>query len=67
MYVTPAQLGEQAAEVAQGVLQGKDLPAQPIHSRRFSVQVNDHVARALGLSLDADELSHQLRQREGRP
>lgn len=67
VYVTPAQLGEQAAEVAQGVLQGKDLPAQPIHSRRFSVQVNDHVARALGLSLDADELSHQLRQREGRP
>lgn len=67
VYVTPAQLGEQAASLAQGVLQGKDLPPQPIHSRKFSIQVNDHVGRSLGLTLNAGELSTRLKRLEGTP
>lgn len=67
VYVTPAQLGEQAADMAKGVLQGKGLPAQPTYSRQFAVQVNDHVARSLGLTLDAGELVTRLRYLEGSP
>jgi putative tryptophan/tyrosine transport system substrate-binding protein len=53
--------------MAKGVLQGKGLPAQPTYSRQFAVQVNDHVARSLGLTLDAGELVTRLRQLEGSP
>ncbi|MEI8030483.1 MAG: ABC transporter substrate binding protein [Comamonadaceae bacterium] len=67
LYVTPTQVGLQAANIARGVLQGKALSAMPIYSQDFSVSVNEHVARSLGLSLDADILREQLRRREGAP
>lgn len=67
LYVTPVQVGQQAALVARGVLQGKLLPPLPLYAQNFSVAVNEHVARSLGLTLDADELASQLRQRESAP
>lgn len=67
LYVTPAQVGQHAGFVARGVLQGNPLPSSPLYAQRFSVAVNEHVARSLGLSLDANELLIQLRQREGSP
>lgn len=67
LHVTPEQLGQQAATLAAGVLQGKALSATPLYSQDFSVAVNGHVARALGLTLDAAALRTQLHQREAAP
>jgi putative ABC transport system substrate-binding protein len=65
LHVTPTQIGLQAATIARGVLLGKALSANPIYSLDFSVTVNEHVARSLGLTLDADALRARLRSREG--
>ena len=67
LYVTPAQLGQQAGELARGVLQGKALPAQAVEAQGFSISVNAHVARSLGLDLDASQLSLQLSRSEDAP
>lgn len=67
LYETPAQVGQQTAIIARGVLQGKPLPALPLYAREFSVAVNEHVARSLGLRLNADALREQLRRREVQP
>lgn len=67
LHVTPSQIGRQAATMARGVLQGKALPASPVYSQDFSITVNEHVARSLGLTLDADALRTRLRSREGPP
>ncbi len=67
LYVTPTQIGRQAAVMARLVLQGKTLPVNPVYSQDFSVAVNEHVARSLGLTLDADALRTRLRSKEGPP
>ncbi len=67
LHVSPAQIGLQAALIARGVLQGKTLSAIPLYSQDFSVTVNEHVARSLGLKLEPDVLSARLRRREGTP
>ena len=67
LHVTPTQTGLQAATMARAVLQGKALPAAPVYSQDFSVAVNEHVARSLGLNLDGEALRGQLRRREGAP
>ncbi len=67
VYATPAQIGRQTATLVQGVLQGKALSATPIYSQDFSVAVNEHVARSLGLTLDAQALRERLRRQEGAP
>lgn len=67
LYVTPAQIGLQAAEIARGALQGKVLSPTPSYSQDFSVAVNEHVARSLGLTLDAEALRDRLRRRESAP
>lgn len=67
LYVTPTQIGQQAATIARGVLQGKTLSATPLYSQDFSVAVNEHVARSLGLTLEPDALRARLRRREGTP
>ena len=64
LHVSPSQIGMQAAAIARGVLQGKSLSAAPTYSQDFQVSVNKHVARSLGLSLDADELRARLWRRE---
>ena len=67
LHVTPAQIGQQAAMMARSVLQGKGLSATPVYSQDFSVAVNEHVARSLGLTLDATALRERLRSREAAP
>ena len=71
LHVTPVQVGQQAAEIVLGVLQGKALSPTPLYPLDVSVAVNEHVARSLGLTLDAevvrDLLREQLRRREGPP
>ena len=67
VHVTPAQMGLQAASIARGVLQGKALPPTPLYSQDFTVTVNDHVARSLGLTLDARALMTRLHRLEGAP
>lgn len=67
LHVTPTQIGLQAAAIARGVLQGKTLSATPLYSQDFSVAVNEHVARSLGLTLEPDALRARLRRREGTP
>jgi ABC-type uncharacterized transport system substrate-binding protein len=64
LYVTPSQVGQQAGVIGRGVLQGKSLSATPLYSQDFSISVNEHVARSLGLSLDAESLRTRLRRRE---
>lgn len=67
VHVTPAQMGGQAAAIARGVLQGKTLPPTPLYSQNFTVTVNEHVARSLGLALDAQALTTRLLRSEGTP
>ena len=64
LHVTPEQVGQQAAAMATAVLQGKDLPATPLYSQDFSVAVNAHVARSLGLMLDGEALRKRLLRAE---
>ena len=67
LYATPTQVGQQVGSVVRGALQGRVLPTLPLYAQNFSVAVNEHVARSLGLALDATGLSNQLRQREELP
>lgn len=64
---TPAQIGRQAAHMARAVLQGRGgLPA-PQEPQEFMVSVNEPVARALGLQLDATALTERLHRLEKGP
>jgi ABC-type uncharacterized transport system substrate-binding protein len=67
VFSTPEQIGRQSAALAKDVLQGKGLPATPIYPSSFSVMVNDHVARSLGLSLEASTLNARLKSAESAP
>lgn len=66
VYSTPAQIARQAAGLARGVLQGQALGA-PQYPTQFEVGVNEHVARSLGLSIDAAALEDRLRKLEREP
>lgn len=59
IYATPHQIGMQAAGLARLSLQGNALPA-PQYPGEFEISVNDHVARSLGLNLDARVLTDKL-------
>lgn len=66
LHSTPRQIGQQAAVIAKslfhgGTPQGSQYPAD------FTVVLNDHVARSLGLSLDEQTLTERLRRWERRP
>ena len=67
VFSTPEQIGRQSAALAKDVLLGKSLPAVPLYPSSFSVLVNDHVARSLGLSLDASTLTERLKSLESAP
>ena len=67
LHVTPAQVGAQALALVQGVLHEQALPSGPVESRDFEVGVNEHVARSLGLILDASALRLDLRRLERLP
>jgi ABC-type uncharacterized transport system substrate-binding protein len=67
LYATPAQVGKQSGALVQAVLRGQPLPEQPVEANDFEVSVNEHVARALGLSLDGKALRLALRRLEYLP
>ena len=64
VFSTPEQIGRQSAALAKDVLLGKGLPGSPVYPSQFSVMVNDHVARSLGLNLDEQALSARLKSSE---
>lgn len=66
VYSTPAQIGQQAGLMARGVLQGQPLGV-PQYPLQFEVSVNEHVARSLGLRLDAGSMAERLRRQERGP
>lgn len=66
LHSTPTQIGVQAGSIARSLLQGSSLPSA-LYPVDFTVTVNEHVARSLGLTLDALSLSDKLRRVEKRP
>lgn len=66
VYSTPEQIGHQAGVMARAVLSGQALGA-PQFPSHFEIGINEHVARSLGLKLDATDLSDRLRRLEGTP
>lgn len=66
LHTTPEQMGAQAALMVRTALQSTALPA-PQYPMEFSVSVNEHVARSLGLTLEASYLTERLRKLEIRP
>eukprot|EP01032_Pedospumella_encystans_P026470 gene26469-29906_t len=66
LYSTPRQIGVQAGALARGVLQGGPVPASQ-YPQEFSVAVNEHVARSLGLTLDEVALNERMVKLEKRP
>lgn len=66
LHTTPAQIGTQVGLMARPVVQGGALPPAQ-YPVEFSVSVNEHVARSLGLMLDTATLADRLRRLEKRP
>lgn len=66
VYSTPAQIGLQAGVMARTVLQGRAL-GLPEYPQHFTVNVNEQVARSMGLNLDARDLSARLARLERGP
>jgi ABC-type uncharacterized transport system substrate-binding protein len=63
LYSTPTQVGTRGGELLRQVLAGRPLP-QPQSPREFTLEVNQNVARSLGLVLDEARLGEQLRQKD---
>lgn len=60
VYSTPAQIGHQIGETLRALPPSSALPP-PQHPRYFDVEVNEHVARSLGLNLESgQELARRL-------
>nr|WP_315494822.1 ABC transporter substrate binding protein [uncultured Rhodoferax sp.] len=66
VYSTPRQIGVQAGALARTVLQGGAVPASQ-YPLEFSVAVNEHVARSLGMVLDEATLNERMHRMERRP
>ena len=65
LYSTPTQIGSQAALQVARVLRGERL-LPPAHPIRFEVDVNQSVARSLGLDIrPGKQLAAELMRREG--
>lgn len=54
LYSTPAHIGDQAAEMLQNAM-SKGGFTQPQYPRQFTVSINQHVARSLGLVIENEE------------
>jgi ABC-type uncharacterized transport system substrate-binding protein len=66
LYSTPAQIGTQAADVVRALLRGGSV-ASLQYPTDFSVSVNEHVARSLGVSMDEAILLDRLKRMERKP
>lgn len=66
LYSTPVQIGTQAADAVRVLLRGGSVaPVQ--YPTDFSVSVNEHVARSLGVSIDETTLLERLKRMERKP
>ncbi|PKO59788.1 MAG: hypothetical protein CVU19_10550 [Betaproteobacteria bacterium HGW-Betaproteobacteria-13] len=64
LYSTPAQIGQQTADMILRLLDGQSLPPTQV-PQAFEVAVNTNVARSLGISLDsAQALTAALARQE---
>jgi hypothetical protein len=63
LYSTPAQVGTRGGEMLRQALAGRPLPP-PQSPREFTLEVNQNVARSLGLAFDESRLGEQLRQKD---
>jgi ABC-type uncharacterized transport system substrate-binding protein len=66
LHTTPGQIGTQAAQMAKASLQSGVLTINQ-YPQEFSISVNEHVARSLGLNLDAAAMAERLRRLERLP
>ena len=67
VYSTPAMISRQTAVMARNLLMGRGQLGAPQYPQDFTVNVNEQVARSLGLKLDAAALADRLRQIERTP
>ncbi len=67
LHTTPGQVGAQAAGLVAKALGGLGFPPTPVDPADFEVEVNQPVAHALGLNLQAQELRETLLAGETRP
>jgi ABC-type uncharacterized transport system substrate-binding protein len=63
IYTSPAQVGQQAAQLVHAVLQGKEL-APPQYPRDFWIDVNTSLARSMNLDMNAQTLTERLKHLE---
>ena len=63
LYSTPAQVGARGGELLRHAMAGRLLPT-PQWPQEFVVNVNQDVARSLGVALDEAQLGELLRQKE---
>lgn len=63
LYATPAQLGQELAQMIRAAVRGGELRLPPArHPETFTVRVNRNVARSLGLTLPSEaDLSSRIR------
>lgn len=66
LYSTPTQIGAQAADTARVLLRGGSVAALQ-YPADFSVSVNEHVARSLGVMVDEALLLERLKRMERKP
>lgn len=63
LYSSPSQVGLHLADTIRALLRGAVVPAQQ-YPADFTVSVNEHVARSLGLNLDESALTQRLKRLE---
>ena len=67
LYSTPEQIARQTADALAGWMRERSWPS-PRHPKHFTVSVNPHVARSLGLRIDdGDMLRDRLIRQERQP
>jgi len=64
LFTDPVQAGQQMANLALGAWRGAKLPEAAIEPDDFKIDINQNVARSLGLSLSTDDLRHRLQRLE---
>jgi ABC-type uncharacterized transport system substrate-binding protein len=67
LYSTPRQIGLQTAQRALAQVASAQMPPLTTYPVDYTVEVNAHVARSLGRTMDASDLREKLHAWERRP